>query len=83
MEYSALWNFVQGLSPGAALAPSDVQIALAPFADRLTHLLKFKVRKRGIRVLIIDTSVGREAQHQVAADHIGSVTCERARSCAV
>jgi hypothetical protein len=43
MDLASLWNFVQGLTPGAALAPAEVQIALAPFADRLVHLLKFKV----------------------------------------
>ncbi|KIZ00855.1 hypothetical protein MNEG_7105 [Monoraphidium neglectum] len=42
MDLASLWNFVQGLTPGAALAPAEVQIALAPFADRLVHLLKFK-----------------------------------------
>lgn len=44
MELSNLWNFVQGLTPAAPLAPSEVQIALAPFADKLVHLLRFKVR---------------------------------------
>jgi hypothetical protein len=44
MEYSNLWNFVQGLTPWAPLAPADVQIALAPFADKLVRVLKFKVR---------------------------------------
>ncbi|KAI8466819.1 MAG: hypothetical protein J3K34DRAFT_524227 [Monoraphidium minutum] len=42
MDYTNLWQFVQGLTPGAALTPAEVQIALAPFADRLVHLLKFK-----------------------------------------
>ena len=44
MEYSNLWNFVQGLTPGAPLAPADVQIALAPYAGKLVRVLKFKVR---------------------------------------
>lgn len=43
MDLAALWNFVQGLTPGAGLAPAEVQIALAPFSSRLVHLLKFKV----------------------------------------
>jgi hypothetical protein len=44
MEYSGLWQFVQGLTPGAPLAPAEVQIALTPFSDKLLHLIKFKVR---------------------------------------
>jgi hypothetical protein len=45
MDYSGLWQFVHGLTPGAPLAPAEVQIALAPFCDKLLHVLKFKVRQ--------------------------------------
>jgi hypothetical protein len=43
MDLSALWSFVQGLTPGAPYSAADVQIALAPYADKLVHCLKFKV----------------------------------------
>ena len=43
MDLISLWNFVQGLTPAAPVAPAEVQIALAPYAEKLVHLLKFKV----------------------------------------
>lgn len=46
MDLTNLWNLVQGLTPAAALAQSDVAVALAPYGEQLVHILRFKVNGR-------------------------------------